>query len=180
MQRKAKKKNLPTILSRWKAQESYRTSLAKHDIGEKEIIPYDQIALERHDSTAARAERHQNSKHWVISINAEGPQTTSTTTPRLCQSKKKNVSARRVYGGNKPALQTNSSEQTMRENPNQQIEGSEDHDYVVDWTTGWKWYKEQQGNLPHTSSSSSSSWQDSSWQNWNSWWWHSSKPDEAQ
>ena len=42
----------------------------------------------------------------------------------------------------------------MRQNPNQQFEGSEDYDYVVDRNTGWKWYKDQQGNLPHTSSSS--------------------------
>ena len=48
----------------------------------------------------------------------------------------------------------------MRQNPNQQFEGSED--YVVDRKTGWKWYKEQ-GYLPHFSSSSSSSWQNSSW-----------------
>ena len=53
----------------------------------------------------------------------------------------------------------------MRQNPNQQFEGSEDYDYVVDPKTGWKWYKEQQENLPHTSSSSSSPWQNSSWQN---------------
>ena len=63
----------------------------------------------------------------------------------------------------------------MRQNPNKQFEGSEDYDYVVDRKTGWKWYKEQQGNLPHASSSSSSSWQNSSWQNWKPWWWHSSK-----
>ena len=43
MLRKAKKKNgnHPTILSRWKAHESYRTSLAKHSMGEKEIMFYD-------------------------------------------------------------------------------------------------------------------------------------------
>ena len=39
--------------------------------------------------------------------------------------------------------------------------------------------REQQGNLPHTSSSSSSSLQSSSWPNWNSWWCPSSKPDEG-
>ena len=93
--------------------------------------------------------------------------TTATTTPRLCSSKRENVSDYKT-SGNKTALQTNSSEQTMRQNPNQQFEGSEDYDCVVDRETAWKWYKEQQGNLPHTSSSSSSSWQNPSWQNWNS------------
>ena len=60
----------------------------------------------------------------------------------------------------------------MRQNPNQQFEGSEDDDHVVDRKTRRKWYQEQQGNLPHTSSLTSSSWQNSSWKNWNSWWWH--------
>ena len=46
-----------------------------------------------------------------------------------------------------------------RQNLNQQFEGSEEYDYVVDRKTGWKWYKEQQRDLPHTSSSSSTSWQ---------------------
>ena len=34
---------------------------------------YDQIASERHDVSAAKTDRIQHSKHWVISINAEGP-----------------------------------------------------------------------------------------------------------
>ena len=66
--------NHPTIRSRWKAERRYRTSSAEHGIGEKEIMLYDQIALETHDYTATKAERIQNSKHWVLSINAEGPQ----------------------------------------------------------------------------------------------------------
>ena len=41
----------------------------------------------------------------------------------------------------------------LRQNPNQQCEWSEVYDFV-DRKTGWKLYKEQQGNLPHTSSSS--------------------------
>ena len=39
------------------AQEKYRDSLAKHNIGEKEFMFFDRIALERHDYTATRAER---------------------------------------------------------------------------------------------------------------------------
>ena len=42
---------------------------------------------------------------------------------------------------------------------------------------GWRWYKEQQGDLPHTSCSSSTSWQVSTWQ-WKSQWLHSSQYDE--
>ena len=74
---KAKNKkngNHPTILSRWKAVEEYRKSLRFVGIGEKEIMFYDQVALRKHDYTATKAERKRNSKHWVLSINAEGPQ----------------------------------------------------------------------------------------------------------
>ena len=53
----------PTILSRWYAQEKYRDSLGKHDIGEKEVMLFDRIALERDDFSATRAERLQNAKH---------------------------------------------------------------------------------------------------------------------
>ena len=42
----------PTILARWYAQERYRDSLATHNTGEKEIMLFDRIALERHDYTA--------------------------------------------------------------------------------------------------------------------------------
>ena len=46
----------PTTLSRWQEQEGYRRSLAEHNFGEREIMLYDRIALERHGYTATRAE----------------------------------------------------------------------------------------------------------------------------
>ena len=64
----------PMILSKRNEQEGYRRSLAEHSIGEKEIMLYDRIALERHDHTATRAERLQNAKHWVLRLNADGHQ----------------------------------------------------------------------------------------------------------
>ena len=50
MLRKAKNEkngNHPTFLSRWKADEEYRTSLGFIGIGEKEVMIYDHIASER-------------------------------------------------------------------------------------------------------------------------------------
>ena len=72
--RQAKHGNHPTKLSRWYAQEKYRDSLAKHNIGEKVVLFFGRIALERHDYTATRAERLQNAKHWILRLNADGPQ----------------------------------------------------------------------------------------------------------
>ena len=64
----------PTILSMWQEQEGYRRSLAEHNIGEKEIMLYDRIALQGHEKTGTRAERLQNAKHWILRLNADGPQ----------------------------------------------------------------------------------------------------------
>ena len=114
MPRKAKKLkngNHPTILSRWKAQESYRTSLAKHNIGEKEIMLHDRIALNNHDYTATKADEykicmknacmndvhmtspHDNQDHlhdttteglalwWLITLDESSPQWVAARTP---------------------------------------------------------------------------------------------------
>ena len=66
MLRKEKKKGFPTILARWQEQESYRSSLKDCDIGEKEVVIYDQLALERHDCAATKAERIRYSQKWVL------------------------------------------------------------------------------------------------------------------
>ena len=39
-----------------------------------EVMLFDRIALERHDYTATKAERLQNAKHWILRLNADGPQ----------------------------------------------------------------------------------------------------------
>ena len=80
MLRKAKKKNCTTILANWKAEERYWSSLKEHDIGEKEIILYDQIAFEKHDCTATKVERIRFSQKWALSLKCWRVSTTSTAT----------------------------------------------------------------------------------------------------
>ena len=70
--REAKHENHPTKLSRWYEQEGYRKSLAEHIIGEKEVMLFDRIALERHDYAATRAERLQITKQSILRLNADG------------------------------------------------------------------------------------------------------------
>ena len=72
--RQEKRGSHPKILSRWQEQQGYRRSLVEHNIGEEKIMLYDCIAVERHDYTATRVERLQNAKHWVLRLNADGPQ----------------------------------------------------------------------------------------------------------
>ena len=64
----------PTIISRWYADEEYTKSLAAHNIGELQIMLFERIALEKHHCTATKAEIIQNTKHWVLYLNPDGPQ----------------------------------------------------------------------------------------------------------
>ena len=108
--RQAKLGNHPTILSRWYEQEGYRKSLAEHNIVEKEVMFFDRIALERHDYTATKAERLQNAKHWILRLNADGPQKPLRQRPEfavLCKTMPKN--ARRSLGGNATISETDTS-----------------------------------------------------------------------
>ena len=52
------------------------------------IMLYDRIALEKHIYVATRAERIQNSKHWILTINAEGPQRPLDQRPDFAQAKR--------------------------------------------------------------------------------------------
>ena len=82
---------------------------------------YDQIALENHDYIATKAQRIQNSKHWVLSINADGPLPPRQQRPDYAAAKRECQRLQdELHGGNKAVLQTN--------------ERSEDCDYVVENT----------------------------------------------
>ena len=149
--RQAKHGGHPTILARWYAEASYRSSLAEHNIGEKEIILYDRIALERHDYTVTRAERLQNAKRWVLRLNADGPQ--------------KPLRQRSDFVGALKTMPLSETEQTLisihpqhqqRQRQNQQFEGGVNFDYYVDRKTGWRYFRGPRRNPPAASSSSSS------------------------
>ena len=107
---------------------------------------YHEIALENHDYTATKAERIQNSKHWVLSINAEGPQLPRQQRPDYAAAKREcqRLQDECMTKKKKQFYETLHPSKQMRQNPNQQFEGSEDCDYVVDGKTEWKWYKEKQ------------------------------------
>ena len=54
-------------------------------LGEREVMLFDRIALERHDYTATKAERLENAKHWILRLNADGHPKTSPTATRICR-----------------------------------------------------------------------------------------------
>ena len=157
----------PTTLSRWYAGESYRKSLYVIGRRQKHLMLYDRIALEKHIYIATRAETIQNLKHWILTINAEGPEQPLSQRPEHL------VRTQEEY-------RTILRSQQVRQRKGQQFEGNEEYDYAVDPKTGWRFYKGSRGNLPTASSgsrsnlqtalSSSSTWDQVQWttSNWNS------------
>ena len=49
---------------------------------------YDRIALEKHIYVATRAERIQNSKHWILTLFSEGPQQPLSQRPDFAEAKR--------------------------------------------------------------------------------------------
>ena len=160
----------PTILSRWYASESYRNSLYVIGWREKRIMLFDRIVLEKHIYVATKAERIQNSKHWFLTINAEGPQQPLNQRPDFAQAK---IECKRLHDEHlartQQAHRTIPRSQQVRQREGQQFEANEEYDYAVDPKTGRRFYKGSQENLP-TASSSSSHWDRTHWKmrSWNS------------
>ena len=75
----------PTILSRWYASQSYRDSLCAIGWSEHHKMSYDRIAVEKHIYVATKSERIQNSKHWILTVTAEGPNNHSTKMPTIAR-----------------------------------------------------------------------------------------------
>ena len=88
MARQGKHGRHPTILTRRNAQKSHRNSLYAIGWREHHIMLYDRIAVEKHIHIAIRAKRIQNSRHWILTINAEGPQQPLNQRPDFAQAKK--------------------------------------------------------------------------------------------
>ena len=179
----------PTILSRLYASESYRNSLYAIGWREKRIMLYGRIALEKHIYVATRAERIQNSKHWILTIHAEGPQQPLNQRPDFAQAKRE---CKLLHDGHLARTQeeyrTILRSQQVRQRKGQQFEGNEEFDYAVEPKTGRRFHKGSWGNLQtassgsqlnfQTASSSSSKWDQTHWKtsNWTSQ--HSSSPDD--
>ena len=113
------------------------------------------IAVEKHIYIATRAERIQNSKHWILTRNAEGLQQPLHQRPDFAQAKKE---CKRLH--DEHLARTHEECRTIprslqiRQRKGQQFEGNEEYDFAVDPRTGWRFHKGSQGNLQTTSSGS--------------------------
>ena len=150
---------------------------------------YDRIALEKHFYVATKAERIQNSKHWILTLNTEGPQQPLNQRLDFAQAKR---ACKRLHDEHQARTQeeyrTIPRSQQLRQRKGQQFEGNEEYDYAVDPKTVWRFHRGSRWNLQTTSSrsranlqtasSSSSKWDQTHWKTskWNSQ--HSSSPDD--
>ena len=160
MLKKARRKkhgNHPTILSRWYASESYRDSLSEFEWKEKDTMPYDRISLEKHVYVSTKAERTENSKHWILTLNAEGPQQPLNQRPDFAQAKRE---CKRLHDQHLARTQqdcrTIPRSQQVRQRKEQQFERIEEFDFAVDPKTGWMFYKESRWNTSSWNSQHSS------------------------
>ena len=124
--------------------------------GEKNTqILYDRIALEKHIYVATKAERIQNSKHWILTPNTEQPQQQLNQRPDFAQAKRE---CKRLHDQHLARTQeenrTTPRSQQIRQRKGQQFEGNEEFDYAVDPKTGWRFCKGSRRNLKTTSSGS--------------------------
>ena len=133
----------PTILSRWYADEENRKSLSATGWKEHHLMMYDRIAAVKHIYTATRAERFQNSKHWILTINAEGgTQQSLNQRPDFAQARR---DCKRLHDEHltrtQEAYRAIPRNQQVRQRKGHQSEGNEEYDYVVDPKTGWRFCK---------------------------------------
>ena len=116
---------------------------------------YDRIALEKHIYVATKVERIQNSKHWILTINAEGPQQPLNQRPDRVKAKRECTRLHDEHLARpQEEYRTIPHSQQVRQRKGQQFEGNEEYDYAVDPTTGWRFYKGSRRNLQTTSSGS--------------------------
>ena len=137
--RQGKHGNHPTIFLRWYEQQGYRKSLAEHNIGEKEVMLFDRIALERHDFSATKAERLQNAIHRILRLNADGPQKPLRQRPEFAVASKQCLKMQDAHlAETRQSLRPIRPEHQQRQPEDQEFGEGESFDYCVVRKTGWR------------------------------------------
>ena len=113
-----------------------------------------------HVKTATRAERLQTANHWILRLNADGPQKPLRQRPEFAVALKPCLKMQDAHlAETRQSLRPIRPEHQQRQRGDQQFEGGENFDYYVVRKTGWRYYREPRGNPSAASSSSTSQWQ---------------------
>ena len=87
-----------------------------------------------------RAERLQNAKHWILRLNADGPQKPLRQRPEFAVALKQSLEMQDAHlTETKQSLRPIRPEHQQRQREDQQFEGGENFDYHVDRKTGWRY-----------------------------------------
>ena len=108
--------------------------IEKFERKELHLMLYYRIALGKHIYVATRAERIQNSKYWILTINEEGgTQQSLNQRPDFAQAKRE---SKRLHDEHLARTQEEYRailrSQQVRQRKEQQFEGIEEYDYAVD------------------------------------------------
>ena len=77
-----------SILERWHNDDKYRKSLSSIGWTKEHLMLHDKIALENHSHVATKAERIQDSTHWILTLNQDGAQQPLNRRPDFAQAKR--------------------------------------------------------------------------------------------
>ena len=112
-------------------------SLAEHNVGEKEVMLFDRIALAGHDFQI----RELNG--WILHLNADGIQKPLRQRPEFAVALKQCLQMQDAHlAGTQQSLRPIRPEHQQRQRQDQQFEGGENFDFYVDRKTGWRYYRE--------------------------------------
>ena len=95
-------------------------------------------------SIATRAERLQNAKHWILRLNADGPQNPLRQRPEFADALKQCFKLQDVHSAEtQQSLRPKRPEHQQRQREDQQVEGGENFDCYVDRKTGWRYFRSE-------------------------------------
>ena len=125
-------------------------------------MPYGRIVLENHSYVETGAKRIRNSEHWILKFDQDGAQQPLNQRPDFDQARRE---CKRLHDEYMARTQqeygTIPRSQQVRQRKGRAFEGIEEYDYAVDLRTSWRFYKQQQGDL--SPSSSSTTWDRNNW-----------------
>ena len=127
---------------------------------------HDELCANNSQTTKERSERLQNAKYWILRLNADGPEKHLRQRPKFVDASKRCLKMQDAHlAETQQSLIPIRPQHQQRQRLNQQFEGGENFDFFVDRKTGCRYCREPPGNPLAASSSSTSQWPTSQWQN---------------
>ena len=126
--RQSKHGSHPTILSRWYEQRLPKV-IGGSQHWRKRKLCFSIASLLKDDTTATKVDRLQNAKHWILRLNADGPQKPLRQRPEFAAALKQCLRMQDDHlTETKQSLRLIRPEHQPRQQEDQQFEGGENFD----------------------------------------------------